>query len=311
MGASPINRIDDYPQAILNKIDSIFELGAEHNIDFILFGGDMFESYNASTSVIRRTLEWFKGRDIPMISILGNHDLHGHTLNTFHRSAVSILDVADFVEIIDVSEKYGVRGLHYYTGLEEDMTKGNKTPSEKMQEVLAGDETIWAAHAMISTEELKFISRNILVENIQVAPHTKLVLSGDYHAGFPITKRDDGVIFANPGSLSRRNVAKENLIRDVQVALVEYEPYDFDGDIEIEYIKVKAQPAEEVFDLAAIQDKKDVKVGTLSYIEKLKNLEMSDTIDDLESEISKFAGEAGLDNEILDEILSRLYDLQT
>ena len=38
---------------------------------------------------------------------------------------------------------------------------------------------------------------------------------------------------------------------------------------------------------------------------------MSDAIDDLESEISKFAGEAGLDNNILDEILSRLYDLQT
>ena len=306
MGTSPGSRIDDYPQAIHKKIEEIFSLGSKFNIDFLLLGGDLFETYNVSTSVIRQTMEWLKNRDIPILSILGNHDLHGHTIDTFYRSAVSILDISDFVRVFDSDKDRSLRALHYYNGLENDLNK-NKEPSSKMQDILSGNEMIWVVHGMISDISLPKISRNILAADVRVGSNTKLVLSGDYHGGFPITKREDGVIFANPGALSRTSTTKDNLSRAIQVALVEYDPSDINTKIDIEYIPLtSALPAECVFDLEEKAHIKEQKREIFSYIEKLKDLEIEGGIQNIEEELRAYAKESNLDDDILNEIFKRL-----
>jgi DNA repair protein SbcD/Mre11 len=308
MGSSPNSRVDDYPRAILKKIEEVFSIAEDENVDFLLLGGDLFETYNVSTSVIRKTLEWFKDRNIPIISILGNHDLHGHTMDTFYRSAMSILDITDFVDILDVDEKRSLRGLHYYNGLEKDLDINNE-PSEKMQEILNGNEMIWVVHGMISDMNLPHVSRNVLINDVRVGENTKLVLSGDYHAGFPVVERNDGVIFANPGSLSRTSLAKENLDRSIQVALIEYDPEDLDAFIDIKYIELKsALSSDKIFDLAAHKEIKERREETFSYIEKLKDLEVEGGIRNIEEELRVYAQNVKLEDEVLNEIFNRLQE---
>lgn len=310
MGTTPSSRIDNYPQTIKNKIDEIFDIASREQVDFVVLGGDIFETYNASISVIREALQSFKNREVPIFSVLGNHDLYGHTIKTFHRSAVSVMEMAEAINIVDFDKERGLCFLHYYTGIEEDLAKDNKSPSELVQQALDGQAIIWVTHAMISDKELKYISRNIVIDNIKVSTKTKLVLCGDYHPGFPTTIRDDGVVFINPGAVSRRNATQDNLTRDVQIALVQYDPNDFSYDIKVDYVKLKsALPANKVFDLEKIKSGKTEKQKTFSYIEKLQNLEIDDMTDDLEDELRKFASEAELEKDILTEILYRFHSL--
>ena len=309
-GSAPSSRTDDYLRAIFNKIEELFSVAKKENVDFILLGGDLFETYNVSTSVIRNTLEWFKNREIPILSILGNHDLHGHTMETFYRSAMSILDISDFVKIIDIDKQRSLRGFHYYNGLEEDLDIDNE-PSEKMKEILEGEEMVWVVHGMISDLNLPHISRNILINKVRVGKNTKLVLSGDYHAGFPITIRTDGVIFANPGSLSRTSLAKENINRDIQIVLVEYDPQDVSSSIDIKYISLEsALPSDKIFNLAEHEEIKEREAETFSYIEKLKNLEIEGGIQNLEEELRTYAKNVELEQEVLEEIFQRLQSRQ-
>jgi len=311
MGSSPSSRKDDYTEALSRKIEEVFLIADEKQVDFILLGGDLFETYNVSTSVIRQTLGWFKNKSIPIFSILGNHDLYGHTLKTFNRSAMSILDITDFVQILDVDSQKSLRGIHYYNGLEGDLCKYNE-PSEEMQEHLQGEEFIWVIHGMISNTGLPHISRNITIEDVRVGPKTKLVLTGDYHAGFPVVTREDGVIFANPGALSRRTMGKENLYREIQIAVIDYDPEDFNVDIDINYVSLKsAAPPEEIFDLQEINETKVRKREIFSYIEKLKNLEIESSLGNLELELEEFAQKVTLDAEVLQAIKDRLQKKQT
>ena len=308
MGGTPASRIDNYPETINNKIDEIFKIAQKQKADFIVLGGDLFEVYNASISVIRRTVKVFQNRSIPVFSVLGNHDLYGHTIKTFHRSAASIMEAAGVMTFPDFESKHSLYFLHYYTGLEDDLNKANKKPSLPVQEALDSSAMIWVIHAMINTSKLTHVSRSIEIDNVRVSPDVKLVLSGDYHIGFETTKREDGVIFVNPGAVSRRNAIKGNFERDAQVAIIDYDPLSSLIDIGIDYVKLEsALPADKVFNLEEIKTKKEDKQEIFSYIEKLQNIDVADGIDNLENQIRTFAVEAELDKDVLNEIMVRLY----
>lgn len=308
MGTQPANRKTNYLQSVLDKLDEVLLITKELNADFLLLGGDIFDTYNVSTSVVRRTMEHLKGHDFPIFSVLGNHDLHGHTMDTFYRSAVSILDIADFIKVIDVDQNRSLRSIHYYSGIENDLNVNN-TPSEAMQAHLEGKEQVWVIHAMISQSSLPYNGRSVVIDDVRVSPHTKLVLCGDNHIGFPITVRKDGVIFANPGAICRRTAAIDDIQREIKVALVEYDP---NSDIapEVEYIPLQnVLPAEQVFDLKRIDETKALREEIFSYIEHLKTLEIDDSLE-LETELEKFAHETKLEQEVVNIIKERLQKIR-
>jgi DNA repair exonuclease SbcCD nuclease subunit len=314
MGRSPKNRVDDYPSTIKDKITEIFEIANNKNSDFIVLGGDFFENYNTSISVIRDTLQFFKElsdkNNIPIYSALGNHDLHGN-IKTMSRSAISIFDTAQTIEISDKKNK--IRFLHYFTGIEKFISKNKSSNLEipkNMEDIYEDDVSeVWVVHAMINNTPLKHIVNHITIYEVDVPPNVKLVLTGHYHGGYPITKRADGVVFANPGALSRRSATQDNLKRKIQVVHVEKKNEEF----AIEYIGLKScKPADEVFDLETIKAKKEDKEKFFSYIDKLQELEMeSGETTNLEDELNKFAKEADLESDLLDEILGRLRELNS
>jgi hypothetical protein len=78
----------------------------------------------------------------------------------------------------------------------------------------------------------------------------RLVLSGDYHFGYPTVKRGN-VTFANPGSLARTTIEAENISRNVQCLMIDVDKLLTNQPDAVKIIPVPTAPASECFNLAA------------------------------------------------------------
>src|SRR5690625_3240277 len=63
-----------FHQARFDAVRRIGELAAEVDAEFVVVGGDIFESNQLERSVVSRTLEAVKDYPVPLVLLPGNHD---------------------------------------------------------------------------------------------------------------------------------------------------------------------------------------------------------------------------------------------
>jgi exonuclease SbcD len=141
---------------------------------------------------------------------------------------------------------------------------------------------IRVVHSMLLSKAPGFDMRHTLISQVETDAH--VIISGHEHIGFGIIKRDDGVLFINPGALCRLSAHVAEIERPVQVALLEIES----GDIRAELIPLKsAKPGHEVLSREHLEaeaerkDRIDKFMGLLAEEGESRFLEVREIVEDI------------------------------
>lgn len=230
-------RMDDYAASVSEKMTEALTIAREYPADYACILGDLFHQPDppgiVRNEALRVLVSGNGGERWPfeILAVVGNHDISGHTTRTLERTAVETLNKSGVIQILDESLTHDLFAIHY----EHDVESKS----------FSSDLSIWAVHAYVLPSA--FMGPHVLVDDFAVGPRTKVVVCGHWHSGYPVVRRSDGVLFANPGSLGRPRV--DDADHDVKVAVVEY---DEDG-ADVRYIPLEsAKPANRIFPSAAL-----------------------------------------------------------
>jgi DNA repair exonuclease SbcCD nuclease subunit len=292
----PKNRLDNYCEAIKEKLTECLTVAEERNVDAVVLLGDLFETFEVGPLLRNQTLDILKGVpngnkswSFPIYVCVGNHDLDSSS--NLEKTTLGTLINAGYLIKTDYEPALGISFAHYLPTLDNDIKAGKLTSSPAI---------IWVCHASISTELDRFQEYTFLFENTPLHPNTSLVISGHIHHAMEQV-RSDGKRFINPGAISRYSASKDNLKKDINILILEY---TLDGEIKSEELyKLKcAKPYDQVFKMEEIQLAKDQKNDTKDFKLKVANMRTNawhfTTLDDKLVALKEMAKEAEISEEI-------------
>lgn len=287
----PASRLDNYLDAVSIKFLESLCLTRDIGADHYVILGDLFNRADPPGIVRNKVIELLakgnEGRPWPfrILMVLGNHDIFGHNRLTIERTASETLNKSGVVEIFDECEDIGIFAGHYEHNIEM------KRFSSEMP--------VWAIHSYILPNQ--YMGPHVLIDDFKVNSQTKLVMTGHWHEGFPVTRRRDGVTFANPGSLGRTSI--KDASHPVNVAVVKR-----DGErVDVEYVPLKsAKRPEIVFDMRTAvktSDGSSAKGFANSVLSARSSIEKS--ADSIEL-LHRYAVEDNIPKRILDEAVKQV-----
>lgn len=198
--SQPACRTDKFPDAFVPKARLAKSICEKYNIPFIV-AGDISEKWKNWQSLIDVML-----REMPnFICIPGQHDLPGHNLQLIKGSTLSALEAGGRATIIKEPgglvkcNDFVVYGYPYGT---------EPKPRRKRR----GDDTrsMCMLHALVTDTKDPFPGANAYTAKGLLNELTgyDLILSGDNHQQFTVTKRGRHLI--NPGSMIRQDADQIN-----------------------------------------------------------------------------------------------------
>ena len=290
---TPENRVDDYMQSMLEELTECFTIAYENKVDALVLLGDLFEKPEPSAllrnSVIKLLRQDWNFR---IIALEGNHD-KDHS-NDLEKTALGTLRHLELLEIIDYDPSLGIAFHHFTRQLDNEIIAGKLRFNPAI---------IHCAHASVGDKLDRFGEYIFLFEDVPLHDNTKLLISGHIHHAMEQT-REDGKLFINPGAISRRSASKDNLFRQIRVLLLEY-TLDDCTILKKEYIPLKSsKPAEEIFNLALINEKKQQKENAKNLVLQVSGISTSNwnytTLDDKLHAIKEAGQQVGLTKKSID-----------
>lgn len=259
-------RTDNYGESCLRELKECLTIATECHCDLIVFLGDVFNKLRVGQEYLNSVLRMFagdyQGNPWPFrkIVIIGNHDIY-HNMQFYPESALCALESAGVIEVTDSLPEYGIAFESFSANLDSRIANGLFATDSRRP-------IIWAAHASVTNKQI--FGNYILFEDLRVNPECKLVVTGHIHEPME-SKREDGVIFINPGNVGRYSATKENMGRDVRVLLTEH---SLDGNhLNYSYkTLLSALPSSKVFKVREIQERKDTKRETGQFLEQAMQL---------------------------------------
>lgn len=303
--SKPRNRLDDFYETTLNKLEEIKNYANENKIDYVLHGGDLFDRPDSAikpTSEVGKILSSF---NMPIYIVAGNHDIFGYNTKTLNRTMLGLLDNFHVLNIIPEdgillnSDEVSILVLGKDYSSDIDLNKENYI-IKKSNLKYDADIVINIVHGFLIDRPFLKQVPHVLIGEI-TDTEADITLAGHYHTGFK-TQYIDGKFFSNPGSMVRisnslgeikrkpkfleLNITKDNIvIKDV-------------------YLK-SAKDGEEVLDRKALTEShyKDERLTIFSNsIDQNVDLELLN-LDTILNEISK---SENFDQDILKEAKLRL-----
>lgn len=322
-GQTPSGRKDDYPQAILNKLEFCLKHASE--CDFALFGGDFCHSYKlTSDSIKERAIALFdQYLKVPMFYTWGQHDLLGYDYETRYESTNGFIlrqalrKEGKSIEEIPVDKDLIIEHSGIKIGLVScpsgfESIKWSKRISRRRSDEI--DIRIALVHDLLTTDDNQWFLTNYkdFETGTKEKPGFDLVLCGDLHQGFAPATNDAGTLFLNPGALARTSKSLSDIARPIRAVdiIIDSETKKF----EYEFWPVAcAGTAEEVFRKEApivddmIKPKSERKEeDQIEFNDVIKALEsISASKIDIWDMLEMRAKEVGLDRDVLSFILSK------
>lgn len=183
----PPSRKDDYFKSVCKKVQQISVLARWHNVDKIIFGGDVTHIPNESYKVFCRCLELFKAFPVKPETLIGlTHDF-SQTEKNIEKSILWALKEAGAIDLHGQSHMWDLDGFKVY-----------------------------GAHMSITP--VPFFGHYVLYQDLDV--ECDIVLVSHLHMPFGI-KVVNGKTFVSPGSIARNTCDMFNLNRKPQVAMIE------------------------------------------------------------------------------------------
>lgn len=245
---NPRNRIDNFYESTLKKLEEIRDYANENKIDYVIHGGDLFDRPDSAIKPTSEAGKILSSFNIPIYIVAGNHDIFGYNLDTLGRTMLGLLDSFALVKIIPkdgiLLEKDNTSVLLLGRDFSSDIdTKKENYIVKKKNLKYQADVIINVVHGFLTDRPfLKYVN-HILVGEI-LDTEADITLSGHYHAGFN-TQFIEGKYFSNPGSMVRITNSLSEIKRRPKFLEIEINK----KDIKIKDVFLKsAKDGEEVLD---------------------------------------------------------------
>lgn len=258
-GINPRARLDNYQKAITRKIYEVYDIAKQHQVAAIIVPGDITDSPSTALGTLAELGMILQAAPCPVLAIPGNHCLWGGNLGSKYRTPYGLLARLGLVwDLTDEQfEAHHVKNTEadpfnlFVTGhgftVETDTELGKRQfmPTGSRETAPCKDPLfIHVVHSMLMDHSPGFEMRHTLMSQVETTAN--VIVCGHLHTGFGssyIKRRDDGVLFINPGALCRLSAHASEIERKVQVALLTVEG----GQCEAELIVLKsAQPGHEI-----------------------------------------------------------------
>ena len=308
---NPINRLDNYFETVINKIDEVAHFAVDNKVDFIVHGGDLFDTPTVSTICLvkfNRILFYLKENNINFYVVSGNHDIYGRNPDTLPRTHLGLLESFEAVEMLDryntVEERCSngraikIVGTPYIYKMDGDDKKAYLLNDYEKDD---NEFLINVVHGMLLEKPfIKEIEHTVVTDILDTK--ADLTLSGHYHTGFGVIKLN-GKTFLNPGSLTRCSNTTEEYKRMPQYALIEINE-DFKLDIKLIDVKC-AKPGFEVLDREYIEKHKNDKLEVLNFENTIREAANFDKYD-YYSVLEEIIKSDNVEKAVIDEAKKRL-----
>ena len=306
-GSSPANRKDNLWSTLKEKLIEVVSLANDYQVDFVLHGGDFFDTPNPALSVVGDFVEILRQLKKPLYGVAGNHDIFGGNLQTLPRTVLGFTARMGFIRLLgEESVRVEARGIRAsLTGrpYHLDIDRRSRHLDYCIEKDAESDITIHLVHGML-LDKKQFPGDYTLIDDLDNTG-ADLVLAGHYHPGFGALQRGNRY-FINPGALVRLSNHHREIERKVKVALIDLTG----GAVNCRLITLQSAPVgEEVLDrtraeelesrvLAMERFTREVKEAT-----ELRRWNVSQIISDL-------ARAENLDEEIRKEALRRIAEAE-
>lgn len=223
-GTSPRSRTDDYQQTIKRKLLEVIEIIRHEQVDLVLHGGDVFDRPNLSPAVVRDFVQLFQQFEVPIYAVAGNHDMYGHNPATIERTMLGLLDTLGIIRLLNEGdrvrfEKAGIVVQLSGQAFHFELDKRDTTADYCVTNEIEADFCLHMVHGMLVDRTLPEGVAYTLLDQVQVPDAPDILLTGHYHAGFPVRKHG-GKYVINPGALARVNNHPSEMERTPQVVLI-------------------------------------------------------------------------------------------
>ncbi|RKD34497.1 metallophosphoesterase family protein [Thermohalobacter berrensis] len=308
-GTTPRNRKDNLIETLETKFKEILYISKEHDVDFILHGGDLFDRPDISPSIVRKFALILNSFHIPIYAIAGNHDIYGHNIDTLHRTMLGLFDAIGIIKLIKQDEvvflsrdniKVQLTGQSYKYNIDSKTNKNSYIINKKDDDV---DYAIHIVHGMLLDKPFIEGIPYTLIDDI-LDTKADITLSGHYHSGFGV-KEIEGKYFINPGSVIRITNSLREIDRTPKVVLIK-----LDKDINIDLIPLKtAKPGKEILDRSHIE---------MAMLKNERIVEFKQSIDssadfeklDIDHIVNSLAQTEGVSDSVKKEALMRIGNAQ-
>ncbi len=225
-GTSPRSRNDDFPSTMKKKLEEVIQIVHREQIDAVLHGGDLFDRPDLSPAIVGQFAAFFRRFQVPVYAIAGNHDLFGHNPDTVGRTMLGLLDALGVLRLIRPGEvifmekegrKVQLSGQPFHYDLDKRAPELDYSVPGRN----GADVCIHMVHGMLVDRPLPEGVAHTLIDHVWQADFD-LLLTGHYHAGFPLQRRE-GRVIVNPGALARVNNHVSEVQRMPQVAIITLE----------------------------------------------------------------------------------------
>lgn len=264
----PRSRVDNFKETMLNKISQMRVACIKLNADAALITGDIYNLKNPAQNTHELNndlISEFKKFPCPIYAIEGNHDLTKNNLDSIKKQPLGVLFADGTLkqlrhEIIEKDNyKVSLVGIPFQQDLDP-----NKIKIPPKEDCIAG---ICLLHAYASpTSGMLFKERLYSYKEFSHLD-ADIFVFGHYHIDQGI-ENIDGKYFVNIGSMSRGTLSDEDIDHHPQIGLIRINT-DNDISINIQSIKLKVKPAEEIFNIDKYNESKEESKEMEQFINKL------------------------------------------
>lgn len=285
---SPRHRIDNAYRSQFEELGEISNLILEHDLDFIVHGGDVFHHNKPSHELVRDLIGWARYTNVPIYVVPGNHDLSGYNPNSISSVGLGVLFESELFHQLD--EKAFNDEKVYFKGVLPEVEPHND------KYVVPKDDSwvkIIVSHNYISPLPLMFP----YLSTREVKTNANLFLLGHLHD--PSDTTSGGVRFINPGALSRWEIDSKDRIPTVLLIDIT------NGIVDVKKIPLAcAKKAEEIFDLTKVGEQKEKEDQLKSFMESLENTSFE--TNDIEQLVLAAGKNQGVEERILNKSLDKI-----
>lgn len=215
----PVHRKDtDYVNTIFEKLEEVFDMAVQYTCTFVLCTGDVFDAPDVSLSVVTRFARFLQDhREVPFVTIIGNHDIYGLNEESLSRSPLGVLSGAGLIHILPEFECESMR-----------VSKAVFVPCHAFEDIPkipnydSGNVYVLVIHKQIVPTSHRVHFEHLCTEDLSNDYPYDLIICGDYHCEFYEERKihERKQIIYNTGSLMRESASYENFYRTPKYAVV-------------------------------------------------------------------------------------------
>lgn len=302
-GSNPRSRKDNFFETLKEKLNELVDVAKENKVDHVIFGGDFFDRPDISLAVVKDFIKIIKNFPLPILCVIGNHDVYGQNPSTVNRTILGLLEELGIVEFLNNTPKImiteskktiQITGSHYYYDID-----GPEKDSYIVKEKNC-DFSIHVTHGFLLEKPFNDEVRYTLIDDIASLTLADITLVGHYHSGFGIKKYNDKY-FVNPGAISRISSTVSEIYRIPSYALI-----DIDKNINISIFKLQcAKNGEDVLDREKLLIEQNKTILFNQFVHQITSYGNFELLK-LENIISEIAEHEKLGNEIKKEALEKI-----